>query len=319
MNIGSIWKVTHVIKASNEPMQHGVPSETQSSEDPPRSESLRTDEPVNDSIGHLDFNNIQRPGAYAITRSRLMSLSHSNWQSLEIDLEQRADDKLSCKYRLKYYIVVVIFILVIILISIGIKLLIELRTNQDEENKSSPCFQAFQQQYNASNDPFYFCNCFQSSSRLDDTFWNVYNLVQSTRGISEHVSEDELIQVCSPASIAILWIAWEIRSSLNRNEYIDFETIQTRFVLVLLHITWNGSQWKNQTGWLSNRTVCEWHGIGCDNDSGVMNISLRQNNLQGTLDSRLGLLRKLQVLDLVKNEISGSIPVELWSLSMLGK
>jgi hypothetical protein len=310
-----------VIISSNQevPMPH---SKTQSSKDPPRNQHLHINEDIHETRSDVDPNNDnQRPGIYTITRSRLMSLYNRNWQNLELDLEQMEHDKVSCKYRLKYYIVISIFICIVTLISIGIKVLIQFGTDnnhQDEDGQFPVCFQSVEKN-NSSNGPLFFCNCFQSSSKLDDTFWNIYSLVQSTRGITEHVSDDELVQVCSPANLAINWIAWEIRASLRRNEYVDFETIQTRFVLALLHIAWNGSQWKNHDGWLSNRTACEWHGIQCDNDSGVIKISLRQNKLQGILDSRLGLLRRLKVLDLVQNEISGSIPTELWSLSMLGE
>jgi hypothetical protein len=144
-------------------------------------------------------------------------------------------------------------------------------------------------------------------------------VVKSTRGIAEYITDDDPNQACSATNLAVLWITWELRASLNRNVYIDFESIQIRFILVLLYFTWSGSNWKNQSGWLSNKTVCEWYGVGCDSQRKVIQLVLYQNNLRGTLESRLSILRSLRSLDLTKNSISGSIPLELWSMPLLGK
>jgi hypothetical protein len=317
MNNDLIWQSRRLTKAS---IWSTRISNTHSQETS-RNRSAPIDGSVDENGSEADYYDNQRPGAYEITRSRLMSLSSRNWESLDVDLRQRSCEESSHKHRRKYYLAIFIFVVVIILICIGIRFLIQARrksTSQDENKKVTELCISIGNMYKT-NDPFQYCKCIQLLPEIDNEFWNIYNVVKSTRGIAEYINDDDPNQVCSSTNLAILWITWELRTSLNRNVYIDFESIQTRFILVLLYFEWRGNEWKNQTGWLSNETVCEWYGVRCDNQSRVTQLSLRQNNLQGTLESRLGLLRNMRSLDLVYNMISGSIPHELWSLPLLGK
>lgn len=88
-----------------------------------------------------------------------------------------------------------------------------------------------------------------------------------------------------------------------------------RNALIALYNATDGTNWTDNTGWLSP-DESTWYGItvtGCD----VTDISLPGNNLIGSLPSEIGDLTMLEGLDLGANQISGSIPPEVGSLSAL--
>jgi Leucine-rich repeat (LRR) protein len=320
MNRDTSWRARRLTKASIRTSEEGQPSTTRL-EEPIPSAGEQVVDSVDGNDSDVDFYDNERPGAYAITRGRLMSLSSRNSEIVEIELSSRADTEAPQKHRCKNYLALFIVLSLLIITSIGIIFLVNSMSTigqQDVGETYAKCFTSLQQE-TASNNPYLYCNCFEHLSKIDDEFWNVYNLIKSTRGITEYLNKDELLQHCSPANIAMLWITEEIRFSLNHDVYIDLKVIQTRFLLALLYITWNGSEWINQGGWLSDEPVCKWHGIGCENESSITEISLRKNNLQGTLDTRLDLLQSLKSFDLSLNKISGSIPDNLWSIPTLGE
>ena len=97
-------------------------------------------------------------------------------------------------------------------------------------------------------------------------------------------------------------------------------------VLVALYNSTGGPDtWFDRTGWLQE-PVPQWHGVRLDASGRVFSISLRGNNLKGTLPSELGQLTNLEGLSLesgyvggryVSNELAGGIPPELGHLEKL--
>src|SRR5579859_820244 len=86
-------------------------------------------------------------------------------------------------------------------------------------------------------------------------------------------------------------------------------------VLVDFYNATNGASWTKSTNWLTTTTPCSspWFGISCTtNQNGgtlsVVQISLPQNNLSGTLPTSLTNLSLLRNLDLHGNHLSGHIP-----------
>jgi hypothetical protein len=74
----------------------------------------------------------------------------------------------------------------------------------------------------------------------------------------------------------------------------------------------NGLNWYNSLGWdLDDVDVCDWVGVDCGAHGRVVNITLRDMNLQGTIPSELGLLSYLKVLDLADNKLTGYLPSDL--------
>ena len=90
-----------------------------------------------------------------------------------------------------------------------------------------------------------------------------------------------------------------------------------REALVALYDATDGPNWSNDTNWLSDRPIGEWHGVTTDRSGRVTEIDLSENRLSGTIPSELGRLANLQVLDLRINRLRGEIPSELGDLANL--
>ncbi|KAG6558267.1 hypothetical protein Mapa_000017 [Marchantia paleacea] len=67
------------------------------------------------------------------------------------------------------------------------------------------------------------------------------------------------------------------------------------------------------TSWGDGAAVCQWKGVACDESLRVVNISLRGEQLAGTISPVLGELQFLRFLDLSDNKFSGAIPDSLCS------
>jgi Leucine-rich repeat (LRR) protein len=67
-----------------------------------------------------------------------------------------------------------------------------------------------------------------------------------------------------------------------------------------------GDHWTNNTGWMTDASHCEWHGIGCNLEGRVVEIILRDNNVTGKFPaSFLPNFLKLEILNLAGNNLSG--------------
>ena len=87
-----------------------------------------------------------------------------------------------------------------------------------------------------------------------------------------------------------------------------------RAALVALYEATGGSNWANNSNWLSDRPLGEWYGVITDVSGRVTRLSL---HLSGSIPAELGSLANLQRLHLYDNQLSGPIPVELGNLANL--
>ena len=85
-----------------------------------------------------------------------------------------------------------------------------------------------------------------------------------------------------------------------------------RAALATLYNATNGSSWQNDTNWLSNGQLGEWHGVSTDADGRVAGLSLLGNQLSGAIPSELANLDNLRALSLGNNQFSGCVPVKLF-------
>ena len=90
-----------------------------------------------------------------------------------------------------------------------------------------------------------------------------------------------------------------------------------RTILVTLYNSTDGPNWTDNTNWLSDLPVGEWHGVTTDQSGRVTHIYLGDNRLGGSIPAELGDLSALNTLYLDDNRLSGSIPPELGDLSNL--
>ena len=87
--------------------------------------------------------------------------------------------------------------------------------------------------------------------------------------------------------------------------------------LVALYNATGGANWTDNTNWLSNEALSEWHGVTTNSDGRVTRLELNINQLTGPIPAALGNLTNLRTLNLHGNELTGTIPVELGDLTNL--
>ena len=168
------------------------------------------------------------------------------------------------------------------------------------------------------DDPFAQCRCGKEKiAAISDSVRNAYGKLKTSPEFVEHLNREMEISSCDPVNIALLWIATEVSSGA---EFSDGKKAVDRFTLALVYAsTTVGADWKTQTNWFSRKNVCDWFGVECDAEGNVQSLLLPNNNLHGSLQTRIGLLSSLITLDLSENTLSGTIPIELWSLPAIGK
>ena len=87
--------------------------------------------------------------------------------------------------------------------------------------------------------------------------------------------------------------------------------------LVALYNATEGPNWANNTNWLSDKPLGEWHGVTTDANGRVTRLDLSQNGLTGEIPSGLGSLTNLDRLYLHRNQLTGDIPTQLGNLTNL--
>ena len=87
--------------------------------------------------------------------------------------------------------------------------------------------------------------------------------------------------------------------------------------LTALYNATGGADWTDNTNWLSNESLGDWHGVDTNDDGRVTDLDLYNNNLTGSIPTQLGNLSELEVLHLNHNKLTGSIPTEIGNLSNL--
>lgn len=91
-----------------------------------------------------------------------------------------------------------------------------------------------------------------------------------------------------------------------------------REALTSLYHATDGSNWTNNTNWLSDQPLGDWFGVHTDDRGEVVQLELRNNNLQGPIPPEIGILQRLSFLVLDANRLSGAIPPEIGQLQNLG-
>ena len=91
-----------------------------------------------------------------------------------------------------------------------------------------------------------------------------------------------------------------------------------RAALVALYHATDGDNWTNNTNWLSDQPVGEWHGVSFGSGtSRVRNLVLPNNNLSGTIPVELSDLAELRNLNLSGNNLTGEIPPGLGNTNVV--
>ncbi len=88
-----------------------------------------------------------------------------------------------------------------------------------------------------------------------------------------------------------------------------------RAALVALYNATGGPNWTNNTNWLSDEPLGDWHGVTTDGDGRVEHLRLVDNALSGPVPTELGNLANLEWLSLWDNQLSGPIPAWIGNLA----
>ena len=113
------------------------------------------------------------------------------------------------------------------------------------------------------------------------------------------------------------WSDWATATPRGNGVAARPESSVDRAALVAFYNATGGSNWTDNTNWLSNGHIDEWYGVTTDDSGRVTELNLEENQLSGVIPSSLGDLTNLTRLNLDKNGLSGEIPATLGNLSNL--
>ena len=139
------------------------------------------------------------------------------------------------------------------------------------------------------------------------------------RAILEPISGTKSLS--DPTSDHYKVLQWMAQSDPNPQDIDNTDPIYIvqKYVLILLFVSLNGNNWKDNIGWLGETSFCSWDGISCDSGDLVEAIDLGGRYCVGGLATEIGALNTtIKILNLGNNpELSGTVPTELAALTAL--
>ena len=78
--------------------------------------------------------------------------------------------------------------------------------------------------------------------------------------------------------------------------------VSDRAALIAFYNSMDGPNWNNNTNWLSDKPIGDWHGITTDYRGRVIEMSLHYNGLNGQIPLQFGDLTALEILELNGND-----------------
>ncbi|MDE0473464.1 MAG: hypothetical protein OXI50_02800 [Gammaproteobacteria bacterium] len=110
-------------------------------------------------------------------------------------------------------------------------------------------------------------------------------------------------QVVAPIAETAPYAAVQARNAVT-------DTLTDREILEVFYHATGGPEWDFQDGWMSEPSIEDWEGVGVDTAGRVQALWLPYNNLSGSIPPELGSLSNLVELQLPENRLTGSIPAE---------
>lgn len=203
---------------------------------------------------------------------------------------------------------------IVIILALGVGLGVGLSSNGDDEPNVAidTCEYADLAQYSMM---WKKCLCNETLQDIPKSYKTSYLFVKDV--IEDDEKNDALS--CEASNIAIHWLAEETDKNIKENG-VTANSPLIRYLLAMSFISWTGTEpdrWAHRSGWMTKASVCSWHGIKCNSDEDVTRIDLGANQLSGTIPSQLFLLSQLTSLNLNRNKIFGTIPTEIGQISLL--
>jgi hypothetical protein len=125
----------------------------------------------------------------------------------------------------------------------------------------------------------------------------------------------ELDKFDSIPSLSLRWLLEE-----SDFDAYSFDRQVQRFAMAIFFFSTNGRLWTQSKDWLTNLDECTWFQNITEDlcVHGTLRIlSLRENNLIGSIPNEISLLSSLNMLDVSSNFLYGSIPPAINTLSTL--
>ena len=118
-------------------------------------------------------------------------------------------------------------------------------------------------------------------------------------------------------SLRLTALPFALWGSLATEAVAQGSVEEDRAVLEELYNATDGPNWMSSMNWKTEAPLNEWYGVTTDASGRVTRLNLLRNQLSGSIPSSLGNLSNLEVLSLGSNQLSGSIPSSLGNLSNL--
>jgi hypothetical protein len=117
----------------------------------------------------------------------------------------------------------------------------------------------------------------------------------------------------SPQEEASQWLL----NNIQLETYTDYGTMQ-RYAAAALYYATDGQSWVASDLWLSDEPLCQWNStveyeLRCAESQFLVALSIPDNGLVGTLPPEVAHMTSLLAIFLNQNEISGTIPKEIFS------
>ena len=113
------------------------------------------------------------------------------------------------------------------------------------------------------------------------------------------------------AKYGAVWGKWS--SWVSMTPAIASAATDKAALVALYHAT-DGPNWTNNSNWLSDAPIGQWHGVTTDDSGMVVGLHIGGNQLTGELPADLGNLTNLTRLDIAVNQLNGPLPAELGNL-----
>lgn len=99
---------------------------------------------------------------------------------------------------------------------------------------------------------------------------------------------------------------------------IEDEEAGDREALIEIYKALDGDHWINNSNWCTDEPLDTWYGITTNQFGRVLEISIQEpNNINGEIPEEIGLLTKLEYLELSNNNIIGTLPDSFTNLKNL--
>lgn len=127
------------------------------------------------------------------------------------------------------------------------------------------------------------CNCFGAINQIPSDVQDRYRAHLFNFIPTLYPEFNDAMNSCTARNQALVWL-----SSGNNSEF-TLQQKQERYALATVYAALTGLQWTRSTNWLSEKSVCLWSGVDCNEDETVKVLDVQGNKARGVVSNSLGL------------------------------